>query len=185
MQGRQGQFLAGKASTVAATLAAAVPLSILQNPGKAYLGLEGLASRGGPVMYRSIVYVVYHSKCSSKPRLIYLMLLICSFCLDICHLFVWSCVVWWVLTIPQCSTVATNHESEGLRKVWLRHDHFKVYIFWEGHRINIPYFWYHLAGMGEAGGGGAYPPPPADFGRIEGAALILAHPDFQTLRHTC
>ena len=45
-----------------------------------------------------------------------------------------------------------------------------------------------FAGMTEAGGRGAYAPP--DFGRIEGAAgqrrcaaLLLAHPDFQTLRH--
>ena len=41
--------------------------------------------------------------------------------------------------------------------------------------------------MAEAGG---RTPPPPDFGRIEGtagqrrrAALLLAHPDFQTLRH--
>ena len=41
---------------------------------------------------------------------------------------------------------------------------------------------------GSGGAGGAQAPP--DFGRIEGAAgqrlraaLLLAHPDFQTLRH--
>ena len=40
------------------------------------------------------------------------------------------------------------------------------------------------------GAEGVIAPPPPDFGRIEGAAgqwqrvpLLLAHPDFQTLRH--
>ena len=45
--------------------------------------------------------------------------------------------------------------------------------------------------MAEAGGRGGGIRPP-DFGRIEGAAgqrqraaLLLAHPDFQALRHPC
>ena len=47
----------------------------------------------------------------------------------------------------------------------------------------------HDVGVAEAGGQGGGTPPP-DFGRLEGpaghrwhATLLLAHSDFQTLRH--
>ena len=49
-----------------------------------------------------------------------------------------------------------------------------------------------MAEVGEGGCGGPGGVRPPDFGRIEGAAeqwrraaLLLAHPDFQTLRHLC
>jgi len=39
------------------------------------------------------------------------------------------------------------------------------------------------SGMADAGGQGGRTPPPPYFGIIEGAALLLAHSDFQTVRH--